>query len=101
MASLLRRDFLKAGAFGGALVGVTTTVRELVMGSAKLARPVRSILQTGELTAEPGGGAQPFESTDSRVVSHSPSWVDRPMRWAQLTLVEDDPGKFDLRFWLE
>jgi hypothetical protein len=22
------------------------------------------------------------------------------MRWAQLTLVEDDPGKFDLRFWL-
>ena len=25
----------------------------------------------------------------------APSWVDRPMRWAQLTLVEDDPGKFD------
>ena len=23
------------------------------------------------------------------------------MRWAQLTLVEDDPGKFDLRFWLD
>jgi len=30
-----------------------------------------------------------------------PSWVDRPMRWAQLTLVEDDPGKFDPRFWLD
>ena len=30
-----------------------------------------------------------------------PSWVDKPMRWAQLTLVEDDPGKFDLRFWLD
>ena len=30
-----------------------------------------------------------------------PSWVDRPMRWAQLTLVEDDPGKFDLAFWLD
>jgi len=28
----------------------------------------------------------------------SPSWVDKPMRWAQLTLVEDDPGKFDPRF---
>ena len=28
-----------------------------------------------------------------------PSWVDRPMRWAQLTLVEDDPGKFDPAFW--
>jgi len=23
------------------------------------------------------------------------------MRWAQLTLVEDDPGKFDLSFWLD
>jgi hypothetical protein len=31
----------------------------------------------------------------------SPSWVDRPLRWAQLTLVEDDPGRFDLRFWLD
>ena len=30
-----------------------------------------------------------------------PSWVDKPMRWAQLTLVEDDPGKFDPRFWLD
>src|SRR5207253_9130547 len=31
----------------------------------------------------------------------SPNWVDRPMRWAQLTLVENDPGKFDPKFWLE
>ena len=31
----------------------------------------------------------------------TPSWVDKPMRWAQLTLVEDDPGKFDLHFWLD
>src|SRR5271157_546764 len=31
----------------------------------------------------------------------APSWVHRPMRWAQLTLVEDDPGKFDSRFWLD
>jgi hypothetical protein len=31
----------------------------------------------------------------------APSWVDKPMRWAQLTLVEDDPGKFDMQFWLD
>ena len=31
----------------------------------------------------------------------APSWVDRPMRWAQLTLVEDDPPKFDAEFWLD
>src|SRR5690349_8181004 len=30
-----------------------------------------------------------------------PSWMDKPMRWAQLTLVEDDPEKFDPAFWLD
>jgi putative glycosyl hydrolase-like family 6 (GHL6) protein len=28
-------------------------------------------------------------------------WFDGPMRWVQLTLVENDPGRFDARFWLE
>src|SRR5260370_11387336 len=28
-------------------------------------------------------------------------WFDRPMRWVQLTLVENDPGQFDPRFWLD
>lgn len=27
-------------------------------------------------------------------------WFDQPMRWAQLTLVENDPGRFDPDFWL-
>ena len=36
-----------------------------------------------------------------RPLQTRPSWIDRPMRWAQLTLVEDDPGKFDLQFWLD
>jgi hypothetical protein len=31
----------------------------------------------------------------------SPAWVERAMRWAQLTLVEDDPGKFNPQFWLD
>lgn len=30
----------------------------------------------------------------------APSWIDKPMRWAQLALVENDPPKFDLNFWL-
>src|SRR5262245_35112262 len=29
------------------------------------------------------------------------AWFDRPMRWAQLVLVENDPGTFDLNFWLD
>ncbi|MEZ4865210.1 MAG: beta-galactosidase trimerization domain-containing protein [Caldilineaceae bacterium] len=27
-------------------------------------------------------------------------WFDRPMRWAQLTLVENDPAQYDPQFWL-
>lgn len=29
-----------------------------------------------------------------------PDWASKPMRWMQLTLVEDDPAHFDLAFWL-
>jgi hypothetical protein len=28
-------------------------------------------------------------------------WFDKPMRWVQLTLVENDPGRFDPRLWLD
>ena len=28
-------------------------------------------------------------------------WFDRPMRWAQLAFVEDDPGNYDPAFWLD
>ena len=28
-------------------------------------------------------------------------WFDKPMRWAQLVLVENDPGQFDPDFWLD
>ena len=34
-------------------------------------------------------------------MSPSEGWFDRPMRWAQLTLVEDDPALYDLQFWLD
>ncbi len=35
------------------------------------------------------------ETTDSR------PWFERVMRWGQLTLVEDDPVKYDENFWLD
>ena len=28
-------------------------------------------------------------------------WYSRPMRWAQLAFVEDDPGNYDQSFWLD
>lgn len=30
-----------------------------------------------------------------------PGWAERPMRWVQLAFVEDDPGRYDPRFWLD
>jgi len=31
----------------------------------------------------------------------APGWARKPMRWMQLTLVEDDPRRFDAGFWLD
>ncbi|MDQ3700600.1 MAG: beta-galactosidase trimerization domain-containing protein [Chloroflexota bacterium] len=33
--------------------------------------------------------------------SNGEPWFSRPMRWAKLTLVEDDPVKYDVDFWLD
>ena len=41
-------------------------------------------------------------SADTRPSSpKDEAWFDRPMRWAQLTLVENDPGQYDQKFWLD
>jgi hypothetical protein len=29
------------------------------------------------------------------------SWADRPMRWGQLTLVDNDPGTYDAKWWID
>ena len=46
-------------------------------------------------------GALDVQRVLAAEASPSPDWIDKPMRWAQLTLVEDDPGKFDPKFWLD
>ena len=65
----------------------------------------RTFLQAvGMAGATAAVGASPRDGQD-RLGAALPrpvlSWIDRPMRWAQLTLVEDDPGKFDPEFWLD
>jgi hypothetical protein len=58
----------------------------------------RDFLQTSAAAAAfamaPAGGAAPLAANDSE-------WFDRPMRWAQLNLTEDDPAKMDRSFWLD
>jgi len=73
MTKSSRRDFLKDSSVAGA---------SLTLGAFSLS----SISGRAEGASGPAA---------------APSWVDKPMRWAQLTLVEDDPGKFDLAFWLD
>src|SRR4051794_23114918 len=51
-------------------------------------------------TAAMAGSATPAMLAQTAAPT-SDAWFDRPMRWAQLTLVEDDPGKYDLPFWLD
>jgi len=61
------------------------------------------LISAGGATAAVGGGSigARLLATEASALPPAPSWVDKPMRWAQLTLVEDDPGKFDLQFWLD
>src|ERR1035438_7011547 len=52
-----------------------------------------------------GAGSAANASSTSRgngpVDSASAGWYDRPMRWAQLAFVEDEPGNYGLSFWLD
>jgi hypothetical protein len=41
------------------------------------------------------------QADGSSGLSKQGKWYDRPMRWAQLSFVEDDPGNYDLAFWLD
>jgi len=72
MPEFTRRNFLKASAVAGAAMTL------------------------GKMAARPALAAEIPEAAPP-----SPSWTDKPMRWAQLTLVENDPGTFDPRFWLD
>jgi Hypothetical glycosyl hydrolase 6/Beta-galactosidase trimerisation domain len=48
------------------------------------------------LASEPAAAAAPPAQPDAAA-----PWFERPMRWAQLTLAENDPGQYDLHFWLD
>jgi hypothetical protein len=58
----------------------------------------REFLQT---TAAAGAFASVGFPGEGRQAPLPATWFDRPMRWVQLTLVENDPGRFDPQFWLD
>ena len=60
------------------------------------------ITATAAVTAAVSLGAGLSPAMDAPPVQRrgQRSLLDRPMRWAQLALVENDPGNYDLDFWL-
>src|SRR5262245_54009144 len=71
MDRLSRRDFLQVTAGAGAFASLAPP-------------PVRPAIDPAWQLPAVGSG-----------------WFDKPMRWVQLTLVENDPGSFDPQFWLD
>jgi hypothetical protein len=71
--SQTRREFLKSTVVAGASVALTNVTPTSLWGQA-----------VSPAATEP-----------------VPAWASKPMRWMQLTLVEDDPAHFDLGFWLD
>lgn len=65
---------------------------QITAGAGAIASVAPAALTVADASAWPRQGPSP-NSTDG--------WFDRPMRWAQLTLVENDPGRFDPQFWLD
>ncbi len=54
------------------------------------------------LKTSAAAGAYAFLGTPwTAAAERGEPWFDRPMRWAQLVLVENDPGRFDPDFWLD
>jgi len=75
MSDLTRREFLEVTGAAGALT--------------------RFRLQAD------AAGEPEARGDDAAAAAAEDGWFDRPMRWVQLTLVENDPGHFDPQFWLD
>ena len=52
-------------------------------------------------TVSLSGALGPLAASAGQAGQLLPGWFDGPMRWVQLTLVENDPGRFDPQFWLD
>ncbi|MBK9389616.1 MAG: beta-galactosidase trimerization domain-containing protein [Bacteroidetes bacterium] len=59
----------------------------------------RNFIKTTSVAAGAFHFSAPLLFTGGEPASQE-SWFNKPMRWAQLTLVENDPGRFDPDFWL-
>ncbi len=61
----------------------------------------REFVRTSALCGSVAGIVPPMVFPAKQYIANTASWFDKPMRWAQLTLVENDPGQYDPDFWLD
>jgi len=64
----------------------------------KSAAGVSAACMAGLSTFETAGAAPLMGAAEN---AKSANWYDRPMRWAQLSFVEDDPGNYSQDFWID
>jgi Hypothetical glycosyl hydrolase 6 len=84
VADVSRRDFVVVSTLAGA-------------GFVALPRATDAASVAGGPTRV-GPGSDPGRTPTA---ASEADWFDRPMRWAQLTLVETDPGRYDPQLWLD
>jgi len=61
----------------------------------------REFAKTSIVLGSMAGVAPHLSFMNARVEQDNSTWFDKPMRWSQLTLVENDPGQYDPDFWLD
>jgi hypothetical protein len=69
----------------------------------KSKKPVdrRTFLKSSAMVSVAARAASASPALSQDLASTNQTWFDKPMRWAQLVLVENDPGRFDPQFWLD
>jgi hypothetical protein len=75
---------------------MTSSRREFVKQSTVVAASCLLPTNAVRNLSAAAGAAGSIPATDGEG-----SWYSRPMRWAQLAFVEDDPGNYDQSFWLD
>lgn len=60
----------------------------------------RRTLIKGVAALAAAAGSSPF-GLPPAIAAEAPDWVWQPMRWVQVNFTDDDPGRFDPKFWLE
>src|SRR5687768_2871888 len=69
-------------------------------GTGSVAETDRRGLMKGAAALGAASFLGPF-GIPAAMAAETSDWVWHPMRWVQINFTEDDPGRFDPKFWLD